>query len=133
MDGSTQLFWLKLFPKMIVSKWLLSDSHWIVLLGKTASEFHDLSCTDSTDCMNWTELNRITQTLVHYLNATELHSLNCTLNLTHSVLLLSRLSFLSILSGHILSLTLPNLSLIHHIVCCSISCHFQICWLPSTN
>lgn len=130
--GSIQMFCLKPLSKLTDFNCLFPAPHWIALLGKTASKFHNLYCTDCTDftnwtglqrteqnCMNWTEVNctqlnytglhwtELNWTSQHCLNSTELYSLNCPFPTSiHSVLLFSSLSFLcySHWAGHILSL-----------------------------
>jgi hypothetical protein len=48
---------MELVSKLIDPNWLLSASEWIALLGKTASETHELNCSQLTlllSELNWT-------------------------------------------------------------------------------
>lgn len=112
LASSTHLFWLKT-PLQV--DWLncpLSGCHWIALLGKLSLNFMNftaqtvLTTLNTQTEWNWTAAFNWTALISTELNSTELHciewtqlnqSLNCPPLLIHSVLLLSNLSFLSVL------------------------------------
>lgn len=100
--GSTQLFWLKTPLQTHWFKLVSLASHWIALLGSN---------------FLWTSLSELHW--LHKLNGTVWTQLNSPL----SALSLSSFSFLAVIMRveHILSL--PNLTLIHHLVCPSSRCH----------
>ena len=98
---------------------------------------------------NWTSLtagteknwkNSLDSTAFHWtvqncfgLHSTELHSLNWLLSVTHSVLLLWSLSFMSESWAYPISNSVCQISLIFYFVCHSFRYHFQTWLLLSTK